>query len=41
MHPYAEGVDPKGNRIAAVNLRCLEDFDLASVRVQEFNGKAF
>ena len=41
MHPYAEGVDPKGKRIAAVNLRCLEDFDLASVRVQEFNGKAF
>jgi hypothetical protein len=41
MHPYAEGVDPKGNRIAAVNLRCLEDFDLASVKVQEFNGKAF
>ena len=41
MHPYAEGVDPKGNRIAAVNLRCLDDFDLASVKVQEFNGKAF
>jgi hypothetical protein len=41
MHPYAEGVDPKGNRVAAVNLRCLEDFDLGSVRVQEVNGKAF
>ena len=40
MHPYAEGVDPKGNRIAAVNLRCLEDFDLSSVKVQDFNGKA-
>jgi hypothetical protein len=41
MHPYAEGVDPKGNRIAAVNLRCLEDFDLASVKVQDFDGRAF
>jgi hypothetical protein len=40
MHPYAEGVDPKGARIAAINLRCLDEFDLASVKVQEFNGKA-
>ena len=40
IHPFGEGVDPKGNRMAAVNLRCLEGFDLASVPVKEFNGRA-
>ena len=40
MHPYAEGVDPKGNRVAAVNLRCLENFDLGSVPVHEYTGRA-
>lgn len=40
IHPYGEGVDPKGNRIAAINIRCLEDVDLSAVPVHEFNGKA-
>jgi hypothetical protein len=40
VHPYGEGTDPKGNRIAAVNIRCLEDIDLASVPVTHFDGRA-
>lgn len=40
IHPYGEGVDPKGNRMAAVNIRCLEDLDLASVPVTNFDGRA-
>jgi hypothetical protein len=40
MHPYAEGVDPKGNPVAAVNVRCLEDIDLASVPVTQFDGRS-
>ncbi|HRO61291.1 MAG TPA: GFA family protein [Burkholderiaceae bacterium] len=40
MHPYAEGTDPKGKATAAVNLRCLEDFDLASVPVTQFDGRS-
>jgi hypothetical protein len=40
MHPYAEGVDPKGNRMAAINIRCLEGIDLAAIPVKEFNGRA-
>jgi len=40
IHPYGEGTDPKGNRIAAVNLRCLADVDLASVPVTHFDGRA-
>lgn len=40
IHPYGEGMDPKGNRIAAVNLRCIEGIDLSAIPVQEFNGRA-
>ena len=40
MHPYGEGIDPKGNAVAAINLRCIEDIDLASIPVQHFDGKS-
>ena len=40
IHPYGEGVDPKGNRMAAINIRCLEGIDLASVPVQHFDGRS-
>lgn len=40
IHPYAEGVDPKGNRMAAVNLRCVEKIDLTSIPVQNFDGRS-
>lgn len=40
IHPYAEGVDPKGGRMAAVNLRCVEAIDLASIPVQHFDGRS-
>ena len=40
IHPYGEGTDPKGNRMAAINVRCLEDIDLESVPVTKFDGRA-
>jgi hypothetical protein len=40
MHPYGEGTDPKGNQMAAVNLRCLEGIDLKSIPVNHFDGRA-
>lgn len=40
MHPFGEGVDPKGNRMAAVNIRCLEDVDVEPVPVQHFDGRS-
>jgi hypothetical protein len=40
IHPYGEGVDAKGKRKAAVNIRCLENIDLASVAVQNFDGRS-
>lgn len=39
IHPYAEGVDPKGNRMAAINLRCIEGVELDALPVKHFNGR--
>jgi hypothetical protein len=40
IHPFGEGVDPKGNRIAAINTRCLEEVDLSALPVNHYNGLA-
>jgi len=40
IHTYGEGVDPKGNRMAAINLRCLEGIELDSIPVQNFDGRS-
>ncbi|MEO8021330.1 GFA family protein [Polaromonas sp.] len=40
MHPFGEGVDPQGNKMAAINIRCLENIDLASVPIQHFDGRS-
>lgn len=40
IHPYAEGVDAKGNRMAAINLRCVDGLDLTAIPVTEFDGKS-
>jgi hypothetical protein len=40
IHPYGEALDAKGNRMAAINIRCLEGLDIASVPVQNFDGRS-
>jgi hypothetical protein len=40
IHAYGEGTDPKGNPMAAINIRCLEGIDLAAIPVQHFDGRA-
>jgi hypothetical protein len=40
IHPYGEGADPKGKAMAAINIRCLENIDLASIPVQNFDGRS-
>ena len=40
IHAYGEGTDPKGNRMGAINIRCLEGIDLESVPVQHFDGRS-
>lgn len=40
IHPFGEGVDPKGNAMAAINIRCLEDIDLEAIPVKHFDGRS-
>lgn len=40
IHPYGEGTDRQGNRMAAVNIRCLEGIELEAVPVKQFDGRA-
>ncbi|ABN90890.1 glutathione-dependent formaldehyde-activating enzyme family protein [Burkholderia pseudomallei] len=40
IHPFAEGTDPKGNAMAAVNLRCVDGVDLDALSVRHFDGRA-
>ena len=40
IHPYAEGVDPKGNAVAAINVRCVEGIDLDALTVKHHDGRA-
>jgi len=40
MHPYGEGVGPDGVAVAAINIRCLENIDLAAIPVQHYDGRS-
>lgn len=40
IHPFGEGVGPNGQKMAAVNVRCLEGVEIESLRVKHFNGRA-
>jgi hypothetical protein len=40
IHPFAEATPPQGNPMAAINVRCLEDCDFASLPRQQFDGRA-
>lgn len=40
VHPYGEGADRQGNAMAAINIRCLEGIDLASVPIKHFDGRS-
>ena len=40
IHPFAEAPDRSGNKMAAVNARCLEGIDLSTLEVKQFDGRA-
>ena len=37
--PFGEGTDGKGVATAAINIRCLNDFDFTKVPVHEYDGR--
>jgi hypothetical protein len=39
IHPFGEGAAPNGDKMAAVNVRCLEGIDIESLKVQHYNGR--
>lgn len=40
IHPFGEGAERSGVKMAAVNVRCLEGVELASLTVKQFDGRA-
>lgn len=40
VQSFGEGTDPAGNRIAAINIRCIENLDLAAVPVHNYDGRS-
>ena len=40
IHPYGEGTDPKGEHMAAINIRCLDGIDLEKIPVNHYDGRA-
>lgn len=41
IHPSGEGTDPQGNRMGAINLRCVDGIDLDKIPTQHFDGRSF
>jgi hypothetical protein len=37
---FSRGVTPDGKPMVAINTRCLDDVDVASLQVKEFDGKS-
>ncbi len=40
IHPFGEGTSPTGEATAAINLRCIEDIDLAAIPVHHYDGRS-
>lgn len=40
IHPFGEGSDPSGKRMAAINVRCLDGVELDSLHVHRFDGRS-
>ncbi|WP_367846201.1 GFA family protein [Rhodoferax sp. WC2427] len=40
IHPFGEALSPDGQAMAAINVRCLEGVDIASLAVQHYDGRA-
>lgn len=38
---FGQGKDPSGGDVYAINVRCLEDFDLAPLTVRHVDGRSF
>ncbi|EIT71598.1 GFA family protein [Hydrocarboniphaga effusa] len=39
--PFASGRDREGNKMAGINLRCIENLDLSTVKTIQVDGRSF
>ncbi|HVA54803.1 MAG TPA: GFA family protein [Gammaproteobacteria bacterium] len=37
---FGEGSDSKGNKMAAINMRCLEEMELSNLKINQFDGRS-
>jgi hypothetical protein len=40
IHTHGEANDPKGNPMAAINIRCLTDIDFDSIAITPYDGRS-
>ena len=40
LRSFANGTAPDGSAMFAINLRCVDDIDLSSLKINEFDGKS-
>jgi len=40
VSPFGEGTDPKGNRMVAINLRCVDGIEPQKLAIQHFDGRS-
>ncbi len=38
--PFSRGQNPKGEEMIAVNVRCLDDVDIAALKITPFDGRS-
>jgi hypothetical protein len=41
MQPYSSGHDSSGDDYFMINVRCLDDVDLTSLKIQPFDGRSY
>ena len=40
IHTFGEAVDPTGNPMAAINVRCLQEVEFSTLPVKHFDGRS-
>ena len=40
VSPFSEGSDPKGNKMIAINVRCVEGVDPRALKIKFFDGRS-
>jgi len=40
IHPFGEGTTPGGEEMVAINIRCLDNIDLDTLPINQFDGRS-